>query len=269
MKRTTRCIIARTVGWQTLVVVSVALVILSQCIHVHAFSVVSSRSPPSLNCFRRNIQCLYQPQLPLHPSLWRSTSSRHKVPLRSFPDRPSLPISSPPLFARRHVEAPPVNSRLFPGRTERHRIRSKGLLRRFILVPLLVGLLNVPLRVLAATSQVSSTATSWKTWKQMLRLLLTKRSSIVRLLALSLAVSFTIRMVRLHRRQALDATSEWSRYANHPGARVRALGSLLCLQLLPLWIATRMLSLGGRTERAERMRTRTGNVFADGLLRLG
>jgi len=91
----------------------------------------------------------------------------------------------------------------------------------------------------------------------------------IRLVALSLVVSFLIQTIRVRRRQALDATSEWSRYANHPITRAKAVGSLLGLQLLPLWILTRILSSIGQKDRAERLRTLTGNSFADGLLRLG
>jgi hypothetical protein len=90
-----------------------------------------------------------------------------------------------------------------------------------------------------------------------------------KIVKISFLAILVIRQWRLRKRQSLDATSEWSRYANYPGTRARALGSLLCLQLFPLWLVTRILQLSGREERAHRMRTRAGNVFADGLLRLG
>jgi hypothetical protein len=54
-----------------------------------------------------------------------------------------------------------------------------------------------------------------------------------------------------------------------PGTRARAVGSLLFFKIMPLWIATRVCTLMGMKERAEKFRVRTGNVFADGLLRLG
>ena len=45
----------------------------------------------------------------------------------------------------------------------------------------------------------------------------------------------------VRRRQSVDATSEWERYARHPGARGRALLSLVLLQLGPLWVLSRLL----------------------------
>jgi hypothetical protein len=98
--------------------------------------------------------------------------------------------------------------------------------------------------------------------------LLSLRSSL-RASFVAIAILFTIRMIRLRARQALDETSEWSRYANHPASRGRALGSLMFLQVFPLWSMTRILQLCGRSALAQKLRTRTGNVFADGLLRLG
>ena len=134
------------------------------------------------------------------------------------------------------------------------------------LVVLMGGLLTLPSWA-AAASLSSSVASS--TSINIFRGKLPSIKTSLRLAALSFAITFVIRYIRLRKRQALDATSEWSRYANHPGTRARALGSLIFLQLLPLWIVTRLLRVVRMKDRAQALRTRTGNVFADGLLRLG
>jgi hypothetical protein len=125
-------------------------------------------------------------------------------------------------------------------------------------IPLLISLISMPRQAWAASSFVQvakhklpSIRAAWKIVK------------------ISLVVILVIRQLRLRKRQSLDATSEWARYAKYPSTRGRALGSLLCFQLFPLWLSTRILQLVGQKERADRMRIRAGNVFADGLLRLG
>jgi len=94
------------------------------------------------------------------------------------------------------------------------------------------------------------------------------------------------------RRQSLDATSEWGRYADHPSIRGRALFGLMGrISLLLLWARVvntiipggKHFALKGRknsnnadelnsswaAKKAAQIRTRTGAAFADGLLRLG
>ena len=87
----------------------------------------------------------------------------------------------------------------------------------------------------------------------------------IKLAVLSIAIVGLTQQVRVKRRQALDATSEWGRYAAHPGARGRAVMSL-CLQILPFWL----VGLVVRTRAArQHLRTRSGQLFANGLLQLG
>jgi len=89
-----------------------------------------------------------------------------------------------------------------------------------------------------------------------------------------------------HRRQRVDATSEWGRYADFPSARGMALMALM-MKLIPYVILPGVIeSITGKTKdgddyngytnkqeyelsKAHKMRRRGGEVFADGLLRLG
>lgn len=83
--------------------------------------------------------------------------------------------------------------------------------------------------------------------------------------AMYMCVRGSIRQRRVRQRQAKDATSEWERYAHHPAARGRALVALLA-RLLPLYILTQ---LSKQAESKVRWRTRSGEMFSNGLLRLG
>ena len=88
---------------------------------------------------------------------------------------------------------------------------------------------------------------------------------VVKWIALWLTITSLIRQVQVKRRQRLDATSEWGRYAAHPGARGRAVLSLV-LQILPFWF----VGLLWRTQTARHtLRQRSGTVFSTGLLQLG
>lgn len=71
-------------------------------------------------------------------------------------------------------------------------------------------------------------------------------------------------------RQSLDATSEWGRYARNPGARGRALGALIALQVVPLFWISQLLGLlvQGRRWR-DRVLDYSGGILADGLLQVG
>ncbi|KAL7554082.1 hypothetical protein ACHAWF_017446, partial [Thalassiosira exigua] len=90
-----------------------------------------------------------------------------------------------------------------------------------------------------------------------------------------------------HKRQEVDATSEWGRYADFPSARGMAL-TVLMMRLLPYAIVPGVIEkfsekkrkddkdYGGydtkeeyESSRPHRLRTRGGQLFADGLLRLG
>jgi predicted unusual protein kinase regulating ubiquinone biosynthesis (AarF/ABC1/UbiB family) len=82
------------------------------------------------------------------------------------------------------------------------------------------------------------------------------------------------------KRQKLDATSEWGRYADKPAARGQAL-SLLMMQLTPYVILPSLLDKFSKKKkddlseeeykstRAHKLRHRGGEMFADGLLKLG
>lgn len=96
-----------------------------------------------------------------------------------------------------------------------------------------------------------------------------------------------IENVMAYRRQKVDATSEWGRYADQPAARGMAL-SLLMMRLVPYALLPVILETftGKKKEsadnydgysskeeyessRAHRLRKTGGQLFADGLLRLG
>ena len=82
------------------------------------------------------------------------------------------------------------------------------------------------------------------------------------------------------KRQQLDATSEWGRYADKPAARGQAL-SILMMQITPYFILPSILDKFSKKKkddlseeeykstRAHKLRRRGGEMFADGLLKLG
>jgi hypothetical protein len=76
--------------------------------------------------------------------------------------------------------------------------------------------------------------------------------------------------IQTHRRQDQDATSEWSRYAEKPAARGRAILWLLLQQACLLFMA-RLTSLlaGQQHSTATRIRQYAGHAFSNGLLKLG
>ncbi|KAG7372695.1 ABC1 family-domain containing protein [Nitzschia inconspicua] len=74
--------------------------------------------------------------------------------------------------------------------------------------------------------------------------------------------------IHTNRRQARDATSEWSRYAEKPGARGRAILWLLLQQAC--WIfAARITSALSLKDTATSIRQTAGHAFSNGLLKLG
>jgi hypothetical protein len=85
----------------------------------------------------------------------------------------------------------------------------------------------------------------------------------VKVIALWLIITSLIRQVQVKRRQRLDATSEWGRYAAHPGARGRAVLCLI-LKILPFWLFGKLW----RTHQHS-LRIRSGTLFSTGLLQLG
>jgi predicted unusual protein kinase regulating ubiquinone biosynthesis (AarF/ABC1/UbiB family) len=76
----------------------------------------------------------------------------------------------------------------------------------------------------------------------------------------------TVKWIRCKRRQALDATSEWGRYAKHPGARGRALLTLALFKVLPLWILSKVVPNNRFRQRILKF---SGRLFARGLIQLG
>jgi len=101
-----------------------------------------------------------------------------------------------------------------------------------------------------------------------------------------LAFMNIIETIKAHRRQKIDPTSEWGRYADNPSARGMAL-TLLLMRLVPYAILPGIIEKAtGKSKkgeeyigysdkneyessRAHRLRKRGGQLFADGLLRLG
>ena len=91
---------------------------------------------------------------------------------------------------------------------------------------------------------------------------------------------------RARQRQKVDATSEWGRYSDKPAARGMAL-SLLMMKLVPYAVLPNVLEFFSgkvkgedgkyiydspdeyKASRPRRLRERGGEMFADGLLRLG
>jgi predicted unusual protein kinase regulating ubiquinone biosynthesis (AarF/ABC1/UbiB family) len=90
-----------------------------------------------------------------------------------------------------------------------------------------------------------------------------------------------VESVAASKRQKLDATSEWGRYADKPSARGMALFFLM-LKLTPYAVLPSVIEKLQRNKidrendremyessRAHQLRKKGGNLFADGLLRLG
>ena len=119
--------------------------------------------------------------------------------------------------------------------------------------------------------------------KQKIKLLFTTGVAI-------LAFMNVIETIKANRRQKLDPTSEWGRYADNPSARGMAL-TILLMRLIPYAVLPGIIEKitkksktknnGGdeyigysskeeyESSRAHKLRTRGGQLFADGLLRLG
>jgi predicted unusual protein kinase regulating ubiquinone biosynthesis (AarF/ABC1/UbiB family) len=89
---------------------------------------------------------------------------------------------------------------------------------------------------------------------------------IVAAAAAGLVAMSALDFVRVRRRQAVDATSEWSRYAKYPGARGRAAVSLL-IQIAPFFVLSKLPLLPSRPRRG--LLKTSGKIFSDGLLKLG
>lgn len=96
------------------------------------------------------------------------------------------------------------------------------------------------------------------------------------------SIYFAIQLIEgifASKRQSKDPTSEWGRYADKPSARGMAL-SLLLMQLIPYAILPPIIEKFNKVDptddkdmyeqsRAHKLRKRGGDIFADGLLKLG
>jgi len=80
--------------------------------------------------------------------------------------------------------------------------------------------------------------------------------------------SASVSNVKSRQRQSLDATSEWQRYAQNPGARGRAIMLMMTKQLFFI-TAARITSLFGKKSKAASIRQHAGRKFSNGLLKLG
>lgn len=90
-----------------------------------------------------------------------------------------------------------------------------------------------------------------------------KSTLLLGLVVVSMMQYFEARRAR--QRQALDATSEWSRYAQNPAARGRAV-MMIGLRLLPYWLRYKLTF---DKEKKQEVSTQSGRVFSDELLKLG
>ena len=75
--------------------------------------------------------------------------------------------------------------------------------------------------------------------------------------------------IQTNRRQAQDATSEWSRYAEKPGARGRAIVWLLIQQACYILVARILKNIFKATTTSTTIRQKAGKNFSNGLLKLG
>ncbi len=108
----------------------------------------------------------------------------------------------------------------------------------------------------------------------------------IKLVLASVAVCVAVDMIKAKKRQDIDATSEWGRYSDQPALRGLAL-SLLMIKLVPYLVLPAIIEkitgksrngddYGGYGSRKQyelskphELRSRGGELFADGLLRLG
>lgn len=90
----------------------------------------------------------------------------------------------------------------------------------------------------------------------------------------------SVEAMAARKRQKLDATSEWGRYADKPAARGRALAFLL-MRIMPYAVIPALFEKFSKKKREDlskeeyestlthKLRRRGGELFADGLLKLG
>jgi predicted unusual protein kinase regulating ubiquinone biosynthesis (AarF/ABC1/UbiB family) len=85
-------------------------------------------------------------------------------------------------------------------------------------------------------------------------------------LVLGFSISSLVSTLQTRKRQALDATSEWGRYAMQPAARGLAV-MMIFLRLIPYWL--RIVLFTKNEDKKSQLRAKSGVIFADSLLMLG
>jgi len=91
-----------------------------------------------------------------------------------------------------------------------------------------------------------------------------------RIIGLFSAMTAIYSNVKTRRRQSIDATSEWQRYAQRPGARGRAIMVLMIKQMFLIGVARSIIALGKKSEGFPALlRQHAGRKFSQGLLKLG
>jgi hypothetical protein len=93
-------------------------------------------------------------------------------------------------------------------------------------------------------------------------------NNIARYFFVVLFVSSIFSTINTRRRQSIDPTSEWSRYARRPGARGRAILSLFVKQAFMI-LTARIVDSIGIDKVAARLRQNAGKTFSNGILKLG
>jgi len=163
-------------------------------------------------------------------------------------------------FASEKPYSAALHSRLFHYQhdTTPVRIRRSSINQLLSLIASYLSvLLAFPKHALAASASTVLSSTR--------RSLLQHKKRILWSLLSFIVLKELISWIRVKRRQAIDATSEWGRYARHPGARGRALANLVLMKLLPVYLLAKIMPGKWRN----RMLVYSGGVFADGLLMLG
>jgi hypothetical protein len=131
----------------------------------------------------------------------------------------------------------------------------------------------LPQRALAKTAQtVTTTAAPAAVTSQAqlhfhsaVQILVRNKRTILTTALSAFVVNMTVKYVRCKRRQAIDATSEWGRYARNPGARGRALLTLALVKVLPLWLLAQVVPAKQRANILQY----SGRLLANGLIQLG
>jgi len=146
----------------------------------------------------------------------------------------------------------------------------------------------------AASVETVAAASTVKSGLSMVVPTLKNNMKLVTRSTIALISAFFFRRLRAQqKRQSIDATSEWGRYATYPNMRGRSLGSLMMLQVFPLWTLTQIVNLyssignkfkgkekiddfasttaavANNSTLATKLSTHTGNVLTNGLLRIG